>query len=169
MESNSRDLWLQTAVQEYGDSLLRLCFLYLKDLHLAEDAVQDTFLRAYSSFERFRGECAFKTWLSRIAINVCKSYLRRPWRMVSTAEIGEPAYEDVLHDDTVLRAVSGLRVKYREVILLYYYQELSCREIAQMLHLRESTVTARLSRARAELKEQLKGWYFDEPIETTHE
>lgn len=168
MQSDSRNLWLQTAVQEYGDDLLRLCFLYLKDLQLAEDAVQDTFLKAYGSYERFRGECALKTWLCRIAINVCKSYLRRPWRMLSTSVVGEPVYEDVLRDDTVLRAVSGLRVKYREVILLYYYQELTCREIAQMLHLRESTVTARLSRARAELKEQLKGWYFDEPTETTH-
>lgn len=162
------DLWLATAIEEHGDNLLRLCFLYLKDRHLAEDAVQDTFLKAYCSYGQFRGRCALKTWLTRIAINVCKSYLRSPWRRLSpVAELREEAYAEQFRDDTVLRTVTGLSTKYREVILLYYYQEFSCREIAQILHLTESAVTARLSRARAQLKLQLKGWYFDEPAEET--
>lgn len=163
-----KDTWLPEAVAEHGDSLLRLCFLYLNDSHLAEDAVQDTFLKAYCSWDRFRRDCSPKTWLTRIACNVCKSYLRSPWRRLTSSELLEEApYEDPGQDGTVLQAVTSLNQKYREVILLYYYQELPCREIAQILHLTESAVTARLSRARAKLREQLKGWYFDESIEET--
>ena len=66
-------------VKQYGDSLLRMCFLYLKDIHLAEDAVQDTLLKVYEKYSGFDQNCAEKTWMMRIAINVCKNYLRSSW------------------------------------------------------------------------------------------
>ena len=64
-------------------------------------------------------------------------------------------------DDTLVRAVQALPPKYREVVILYYYQEWRAWEIAQRLHIPVSTVTVRLSRARGMLKEKLKGWYYD--------
>lgn len=60
----------------YGNELLRMCFLYLKDMHLAEDALQDTFIKAFNCYGQFNGKSNEKTWLTRIAINVCKDYLR---------------------------------------------------------------------------------------------
>ena len=73
------------------------------------------------------------------------------------ADTGDPQV-----DDTLPRAIMALSRPYREVIILYYYQELKAREIADVLHVDVSTVTARLSRARKQLREALKGWYYDE-------
>lgn len=56
----------------YERELLGLCSLYLRDIHLAEDAVQETFFKAYQAMEEFRGECGEKTWLTRIAVNTCR-------------------------------------------------------------------------------------------------
>ena len=165
MNKTEADRWLEQAVKAHGDALLRLCFLYLHDRHLAEDAVQETFLRAYKAYVRFRGDSSEKTWLTRVAINICKSALRRE-RPLPLSEAPEGSYEARFRDDTVLQAVCALPPKLREVVLLYYFQELSTPEIAQMLHLPRNVITARLSRARAQLKTDLKGWYFDEQAET---
>ena len=161
MNKSDADRWLEQAVKTHGDSLLRMCFLYLHDRQLTEDAVQETFLRAYKAYDNFRGDSSEKTWLTRIAVNVCKSALRRE-RPLPLSDAPEDSYEAQFRDDTVLQAVCALPQKLREVVLLYYYQELSTPEIAQMLHLPRNVITARLSRARAQLKIQLKGWYLDE-------
>ena len=153
-------------LDDWGDRLLRLCTLYLGDVHLAEDAVQETLLKAWRNADKFRGNGSEITWITRIAINVCKSYLRSPWKRRSA-----PAEEldrlfapsaDPQVDDTLPRAILALSRPYREVIILYYYQELKAREIAEILGVDVSTVTARLSRARKTLRESLKGWYYDE-------
>lgn len=153
-------------LDDWGDRLLRLCTLYLKDAHLAEDAVQETLIKAWRNADKFRGEGSELTWITRIAINVCKSYLRSPWkRRHAPAEELDALFastDDPQVDDTLPRAILALSRPYREVIILYYYQELKAREIADVLHVDVSTVTARLSRARKMLREALKGWYYDE-------
>lgn len=155
---------LERLLTEHGDSLLRMCVLYLKDESLAQDAVQDTLLKAM--WAQFRGDCSERTFLTGIAINVCKSYLRSPWhRRRAPAEALEALAADPdpePGDDTLVQAVQALPVKYRAVVVLYYYQELKAREVAQALGLPLSTVTVRLSRARGLLKQQLEGWYYDE-------
>ena len=153
----------QRLLDAYGDTLLRLCLLYLGDQALAEDAVQETFLRALRAWPRFRGESSEETWLTRIAINVCKNELRSPWRRrrapaesLDTLAVEGPDPED----DTLVRAVSHLPLKYREVVVLYYYREWSTTQIAQRLGISVSTVTVRLSRARKMLHERLEGGYY---------
>ncbi|MBQ6710786.1 MAG: sigma-70 family RNA polymerase sigma factor [Clostridia bacterium] len=165
MDKIPADWWLEEAIRAHGDSLLRLCFLYLRDRQLAEDAVQETFVRAWRAYGDFRQDSSDKTWLTRIAVNVCKSALRRE-RPLPLSDAPEGSYEAQFRDDTVLQAVCALPQKLREVVLLYYFQELSTPEIARMLHLPRNVITARLSRARAQLKTDLKGWYFDEQAET---
>ena len=73
----------------WQDTLLKLCYVYLRDREAARDAVQETFLKAYRAMDRFRGECSEKTWLIRIAVNVCRSMRRSPWRArtVSLADV----------------------------------------------------------------------------------
>lgn len=153
----------------YGDELLRLCYLYLHDWQMAEDVLQDTFISAFRSFHKFKGESLEKTWLTRIAINTCKSYLRTSWKKkvvyrdeASLWNEEKEAVEMELCDDTVIKAVWQLKPRYREVILLFYYQELKIREIAGVLKISESAVTVRLSRAREQLKGKLERWYYDE-------
>ena len=78
---------MERIVGAYGNAVLRMCFLYLKDSHLAEDASQETFLKVYRNYAQFDGTAGEKTWVMRIAINVCKDYLRSAWnRRVSVVE-----------------------------------------------------------------------------------
>ena len=73
---------MERIVGAYGNAVLRMCFLYLKDSHLAEDASQETFLKVYRNYAQFDGTAGEKTWVMRIAINVCKRQLRSPWRLL---------------------------------------------------------------------------------------
>lgn len=159
---------LEELVETCGDRLLRTCTLYLGDVHLAEDAVQDAFLRALGSRDRFRGDCAPETWLTRIAINVCKNYLRSPWRKrrVSITALEDcPAPGPEPADDTLAKAVMELPPKYRGVVTLYYYQEWTVPEIGKALGCSENAVRMRMSRAREMLKTKLEGVWRDEEHE----
>lgn len=154
---------IETIVDTYGDDLLRLCLLYLGDRQLAEDAFQETMIKAWRQMGTFRGESSLKTWLSHIAVNTCRSMLRSGWlRMMRRSEpvdalldLAAPqAQED---GGLVTQAVLGLPGKYREVVVLYYYQDMKLREIAQALRLPVNSVSTRLRRARALLGKSLEG------------
>ena len=163
MADRSREVWLEDAMERWEASLMRMCFAYLGDATLAEDAVQETFLKAWKGYERFRGQASEKTWLMRIAINTCKDVRRSAWfrhvdRSTALESLPEPRAPFSAEDDAVTRAVMGLRPKYREVVLLRWYQELSGGEVAQALNLPKSTVYNRLRRAYAILEKELEGW-----------
>lgn len=162
---------MQRLISEYGDSLLRLCFVYLHDMQLAEDAVQETYIKIYKNRGSFRGSCSEKTWVTAIAANVCKSQLRSSWYnkiFPGYDFISTPGAEEPYFDDTLIKAISELKPKYKEVILLHYYQELTTKEVAHALSLTESTVCVRLTRARKQLKNALEGWYFDEELKKSY-
>ena len=151
-------------MRDYGDGILRQCFLLLGDRAQAEDAAQETFLRAWRAYGSFRGGSSERTWLTAIAANVCRNLLRAPWerRRVDLSLLEErPAEEPAEPDDTVLRAVLSLPAKYRQVVVLYYYRECSTGEIAEMLGLPQGTVSVRLKRARERLRPMLKEWSED--------
>ncbi len=154
-------------MEQYGSRILRLCALRLGDADLARDAAQETFFRAYRHYEKFRGDASELTWLSRIAVNCCRDMLRSPWhrhvnRRIDADALPEQAEAFSFPDDTVIQAVLGLNAKYREAVLLRYYQGLKLRETAAALGLTEGAVRRRLSRANGLLRQQLKEWYFDE-------
>lgn len=165
-KSGMEEADLTQLLEDYGDAILRLCYLYLGDIHLAQDAVQDTFIRVYQNYGEFRKESSVKTWIVRIAVNVCKNYRRTAWfrlgRSRTAFEEEDIWYEDKIKDDTLIQEVMSLSSKYKEVILLYYYQELKMTEIAAALNIPLSTVAIRLKRGREKLKQRLEGWYFDE-------
>lgn len=148
-------------IHEYGDSVLRMCYLYLKDYHLAEDVTQETFLTVLRKYDTFRQQSSVKTWMIKIAINLCKSQMRTNWfaakKQDTFPELSfEENYDGMLDRTVLITEIGNLRPKYREVILLYYYQELSVREIAEVLGQKEPTIKARLQRAREQLKMRLK-------------
>lgn len=162
-----REARLTRMFTEYGNQLTRLCFLYLRDLSLAEDAVQDTFVKAYKSMDSFREESSEKTWLTAIAIHTCRDYQRSFWlrrvdRRITLDELPEPSAPFTVQDDTLMKAILTLKPKYREVILLFYYQHWKLQDIAQALHLPLATVNTRLKRARDQLRPKIERWYFDE-------
>ena len=148
-------------ILEHEVSLKRLCYFYLHDRVLAEDAVQETFLKVYRFLKDFRGEANERTYLTRIAINTCKDMLRTGWlrhmdRWVTPEELPARQETDPYHRE-VAAAVMNLPWKLREVTLLYYYQGMTMPEIAEILHISQPAVTGRLKRAREHLKKELKG------------
>ena len=156
---------MKRLLNEYGNSVFRMCFLYLKDVQLAEDALQDTFIKVYNSYPEFKGYSNEKTWITRIAINTCKNYLRSSWwKLIDESALLEsiPSEENLMWDDTLIVQIMKLSAKYKEVILLFYYQDMKIREISEVLQIPESTVAVRLKRARETLKISLKGWFYDE-------
>ena len=158
---------LTRLMQTHGNSVLRICYLYLKDHALAQDAAQTTFVKAWQALHTLRNDAMEKAWLMRIAVNTCKSILRsREYKLYAQSpdmdEIPDPAAEASFPDTTVLSTVLALPDKYREVIVLYYYQGLSSLDIARALKLPQATILTRLHRARKLLESQLKGWYLDD-------
>ena len=158
--------WLERAMAQYEEPLLRMCFAYLGDAALAEDAVQETFVKAYRALKGFRGEADEKTWLLRIAINTCKDVRRGAWfrhvdRNAALEEIpfSAPCAE---YDDTLTSAIMRLARKDREAVLLCYYQGLSGQEAAEVLGVTKATVYNRLKKAKAALKKELEAWYDGE-------
>ena len=158
---------LNRLMEAYGDGVTRMCLVYLKDWNLAQDAAQETFLKAYRHFASFPGNSSEKTWLMRIAINTCKDMKRNAWfrmvdRRVSLDSIPSPASPYTDRDDSLTRLVMRLPHKSKEVILLYYYQEMKIAQAAKVLCIPEATVSTRLKRAKDRLRKMLEGDGFDE-------
>ena len=153
-------------MRRYGDALVRMCCLYLNDASLAQDAAQDTFIKAWRNLGQFRGECDERTWLMRIAINTCRDYHRTAWlrhvdRGTPLEALPEVGAEDTHPDGEVIRAVMALPLREREAVLLRYYQEMTIAEAAQALRISQSAVKQRLRRANRRLRDRLKEWYYD--------
>lgn len=162
-----REEALCALMQTYATSLVRLCYAWLGDAALAEDAVQETFLKAWKHLDCFRGDSTEKTWLTRIAVNTCKDMRRTRWfRHLldggQEALSAVPAPSPAPRDDTVTRAIAALPEKERQVVLLHYYQGLTLEESGRVLGIGLSAANSRLMRARGKLRSSLRGWYFDE-------
>lgn len=157
----TREEILSEWILQYGDLITRTCCLYLGDRGLAEDAAQETFLRAWKSMAQFEGRnnATPKSWLVRIAINTCKNIRRTAWfrrtdRSVTPEELPLPAAEE---DRTLLLTVQSLPDRQREVVILRYYHGMSLDETARMLGLSRSTAFHRLQKALKSLRIQWEG------------
>ncbi len=148
-------------VSEYQSQLRRLCCVILKDVQLAEDAVQETFLKVYRSMESFRRDSSERTWITRIAVNTCRDMMKSRWfrymdRNVKIEDLPEPETPEAAEDSGLAEAVIRLPVKQREVVLLYYYQDMSMQEISDILQISVSNVSRRLESARKSLRKELE-------------
>ncbi len=154
---------IEELIDQYGNDVLRLCLSYLGDRQLAEDAFQETFLKAWKGMDTFRGDSSLKTWLCTIAVNTCRDLLRSNWlrlwkRSKPLEELLDVSAPEAAETDTPVRAaIWRLPGMYREVILLYYDQNLKLKDIAKLLRLSPNTVSTRLNRARKLLANELKG------------
>lgn len=151
---------MRLLMARYGTDVKRLCLMILKDLYLAEDAARETFVKAWRGLEDFRGESSEKTWLMRIAVNVCRDMLRTPWmrrndRRISAEKLlmNTPQHRE---GGALTEALLRLPVKNREVALLCWYQGLTVEEAAQALGISHAAATSRLHRAKEAIKRELK-------------
>lgn len=161
-----RDFWLEQAMAQWEVPLLRTCYLLLRDMALAEDAVQETFVKAWRYYSGYRQDASEKTWLMRIAVNACRDLQRSKWflhidRRVRMEDLPEPVAPLELPDDTVTNAVLSLPSALRQVITLRYFQSLSIQEVAEILRVSRRTVHYRLDKAERILRNSLEEWYND--------
>lgn len=162
------DEQIEGLMREYGNDVLRTAYAFVKDREAAKDLFQETFIKVYHNLDKFRGESSIKTWLIRIAVNVCKDYLKSAYqrKVVPMTEIEEDSlsseddYEEIENADRnvqIKNAVMSLPDNYREVVVCVYYREMSVAETAAVVGVPEGTVKSRLSRARDFLKNKLEG------------
>ncbi len=159
-------------ILKYQDRIYNLCRHMLGNTHDAEDAAQDTFIKAYQNLNKFTPEASVYTWLYRIAVNTCLDYKKRPFfksLFIKTNEdeeyIPEPVSEEAspekLYESKQLglalrKNLGKLSLKLRTVIILKEIDGLSYEEIAEVLDVSIGTVKSRISRAREELKVLMK-------------
>ena len=162
------EMELQSMLEAYGNDVLRLCTLYLKDRHLAEDALQETFIKVWQKYHTYLGLANEKTWIMRIAINVCKNYLRTAWikrssvvQIEDIVKASQCQYRHIEESVDLLNAILTLKEKYRVVLLLYYYQEFTVKEIAEILDKKQSTVLSLMKRGREQLRQKLQTNYME--------
>lgn len=152
------------AVEQYQNTVYRTALHALGSPQDADDAVQEVFLRLFRYKAPFESEEHLRRWLLRVTVNCCRDVLKSPWRKrrVSWEELPETPVFDRPEQAALYREVMALPEKYRTVLNLFYYEELSVREIGELLGVGESTVTTRLARARRRLKERLGEDWQDE-------
>ena len=155
---------IEQLIDTYSDYLYRIAFIYTKDRLAAEEVVQDVFLKYYQRSEQYKGTASLKTYLVKMTMNRSYDYLRS-WKnkkhtvlefFQGTTKGTEQLYVEQELRAEITAAVLTLPLKDREVLLLYYYEEMTVFEIAEVLEIAVSTVKSRLQRARTKLKPKLQ-------------
>ena len=154
----------QATVGQYQDMVYRVALHQFGVLQDAEDAVQEVFLRLYTEEKLFESGEHLRRWLIRVTLNVCRDTLKSPWRKrrVPLDTVPDQPVFYKPEERELYQAVMALPEKYRVTLYLFYYEELSTKEIAELLGLRQTAVTTRLSRGRELLKKRLEAWQDDE-------
>jgi RNA polymerase sigma-70 factor (ECF subfamily) len=157
---------------KYQDRIYNLCRHMLTNAHDAEDAAQDTFIKAYQNLSNFKPDASLYTWLYRIAVNTCLDYKKRPFfvsifksthegeEFVFEQPSNEPSpeklYESKQMGYALQKSLKKLSLKLRTVIILKEIEGFSYEKIAEILDISVGTVKSRISRAREELRELMK-------------
>jgi RNA polymerase sigma-70 factor, ECF subfamily len=148
-------------VQRWQGRLINLAWRFSRDRSSAEDMAQEAFVKAFRALHTFRGESAFSTWLTAIAMNVYRSWLRdrEPLpvdldllRFVGASTDPLTGLQARERADAIRRAVLTLPLRYREPIVLFYFQDMDLSETARILGIPEGTLKARLHRGRELLR-----------------
>lgn len=155
----------------YGNHLLHIAILLVRDHQIAEEVVQDTFVIAFEKIAQLKEAKKLKSWLIMITTNESRRRMRKwSWKNIflhhdSQSEMNivdevertpEEAFQLTWQNRVLHEAIGELPYKYREVIALYYFEELSTKEITEMINENENTIKTRLSRGRKLLKELMQ-------------
>ncbi|MBU9712816.1 sigma-70 family RNA polymerase sigma factor [Evansella tamaricis] len=165
---------LDQLMTSYSQGILQLVYTYVKNHTTAEDLTQEIFIKCYEKMDQYKGRASLRTWLYRVAINHCKDYLRS-WHhrkvtihdklfeyLPSKDKQLESLIVEKSRDEILSESVLNLPIKYREIIYLYYFEELTLDEISKTTLVNLNTVKTRLTRAKELLKKSLKEVINDE-------
>ncbi|BDH60530.1 RNA polymerase subunit sigma [Lysinibacillus sp. PLM2] len=167
MDNREKEGLLREAMDTYGHYLKRVVYALVKDEQKAEDIVQEVFIRYYINLESFEGRASVKTFLYSIALNQCRNYFKSwSYRKILLSNIVQhtfvskqtPESEMLKRESSkeIEEALGKLPFKYKEVIWLYYYIEMSVVEISEVLNCSVNTVKTRLARGRRQAKISLE-------------
>ena len=168
-------------VDRHKRMVFNIAWRMLRNREDAEDAAQEAFLRAFRSMHTFRGQAKFSSWLHQIAVNVCLSSAESAYAKQTFVELQEEADGTDLHladrsmnpEDVVVREDFAERIRalvgmlppmYRAVITLYYLEERSYREVAEILKIPLGTVKTHLHRAKELLRRSILEHYRREEL-----
>lgn len=157
-------------MERHTEYLLRIAYCYVKDLHAAEDIVQDVFIKFYANEGNYKERGTLKAYLAKMTVNRSKDYLRSwNYRKVQLKETFMPNAGKRHTDGLVMRdeqeligaAILRLPLKQREVLVHFYFNEMTLADIANMVSIPLSTVKTRLTRGRELLRNQLEGTQWE--------
>jgi RNA polymerase sigma factor, sigma-70 family len=154
---------METLFILHAQRAVRLAYLITRDWGTAEDAVQDSFIRAFRSINTFKDGRPFLPWFTKIVVNQARKTSLRRRADISISDVeniqdGTSLEENAIageDDKILLNAIYGLKEKYRLPVLLKYFSEFSESEVSSILKLPVSTVKSRLYTARRQLKDKL--------------
>lgn len=152
-------------IREQKEYLYRTAYLYSGNEEDALKIVQETVLRAFRSIRNLKDPAVFRTWITRILINVSKDYYKREQRYEAAAGLRIPQEKEGISSEErmdLYSAIGSLPEKYRTVVILRYFDELKLEEIAYITGIPRGTVSVWLTRARQELRRILKEGYLNE-------
>lgn len=158
---NSED-YISGLVYKYSDMVLRVALTYVKNISDAQDVCQNVFIKIFKQNKTFNDSEHEKAWIIRVTINESKDIMKSAWkkRFFSSDEIILPINNE--ENKEVVSMVLKLPLKYRSIIYLYYFENYSTCEIAELLNRNEATVRTQLKRARELLKSEMIGGYYNE-------
>lgn len=147
----------ESLAEKYMDMIYRVAYSWTKNSDDANDVTQDVFMQLYKTDKEFESDSHIKNWLMKVTVNRCRMLFRSLWnKMEDINDYAETiGFEDESHLDLFL-AVMKLDKKYRVPLMLFYYEGYSTKEISSFLGIPEKTISTRLFRAKAKLKDYLK-------------
>lgn len=159
---------LSAFVKENQNMVFRTCLAYVQNEHDAADLTQNVFLKAFEKLEQYKGDSKLSTWLIRIAINLSVNYLRDNKKRLNHADISNLNLPDESFSGqsketrkAVRTAIFSLPAKQRKIFILYFYLELSYKDISDVTFLSISSIESLLFRAKKKLKEILEDYYIN--------
>lgn len=155
-ETDGTGVFKQNMTEKYFDTVYRLALTQTQDKNRADDVLQEVFLRFLKSDKEFENEDHVKAWLIRVTINCSKNVFSDLW-FKRTVPLSEDITFDMPEKTDIYFAVAKLPAKYRTVIHLFYYEDLSVKQISKYLKIKETTVKSQLHRGREMLKSLLGG------------
>ena len=150
--------------EQFANKMLSVCVRYVSDLNVAEDMLQEGFIKIFDKIGSFRSEGSFAGWIRRIFVTTCLEYIRKNDPLKHNTDIEEYGYiEDKVNESVVSRmsaddlmsCIKRLPAGYRTVFNLYVIEGYSHNEIAKMMNIRESSSQSQLVRARRILQKEV--------------
>lgn len=157
--SVTNDMSANELLDKYSDMVYRIAYARTQNMHDAQDITQEVFFKYIKAGKTFADEEHRKAWLLKVAANTGNTFVKTAWfrhRVSLTENEGEEVAYCQEEKSEVYYAVRELPEKYRVIVHLFYYEELSIKEICSVLNISESSAKTRLHRAREILKDKLR-------------